>query len=118
MTAMEEREKAFEAKYHLDEEMTFKANVRRAKLLGLWAAAKLGLAAEAASGYAREVVEADLADARHGALLAKLSGDFAAHGIACDADSIGLQLDRLGEEARAQVLAELLAGKQTLTATA
>ncbi|HIJ63738.1 MAG TPA: DUF1476 domain-containing protein [Rhodospirillaceae bacterium] len=116
MTAMEEREKAFEAKYHLDEEMAFKANVRRAKLLGLWAAAKLGLADEAALAYARSVVEADLADGHHGALISKLLGDLAVEGIPIDAETITHQMDRLAREAQAQVVAELVSGKQTLTA--
>ena len=116
MTGLEEREKAFEAKYHLDEEMAFKVNVRRAKLLGLWAAAKLGMADEAAPAYARTVVEADLADGSHGALMSKLLSDFAAKGVAVDAAAVSRQLDHLAGEARSQVVGELVAGKQSLTA--
>jgi len=116
MTALQEREKAFEAKYHLDEEIAFKAGVRRAKLLGLWVAAKLGLAGDAAVAYARSAVEADLSDANHATMLKMVLGDLAVHGTAIDAESLGHLMDRLELEAQAQVMSELAAGKQTLTA--
>src|SRR5215813_8145547 len=60
MTNFEDREKGFERKFAHDEELKFKATARRNKLLGMWAAAEMGIAGDAAQGYAREVIKADL----------------------------------------------------------
>ena len=60
MTTFDKREEGFEKKFALDEELRFKANARRNKMLGLWAAEKLGLTGPAADAYAKEVVVADL----------------------------------------------------------
>ena len=59
MTTFDKREEGFEKKFAHDEDLRFKANARRNKLLGLWAAEKLGLAGDAANAYAKEVVMAD-----------------------------------------------------------
>ena len=59
MTTFDERENAFEAKYAHDADMQFKADARRNKLLGLWAAELMGLSGEAAANYAKEVVKSD-----------------------------------------------------------
>lgn len=59
MTTFDDREKAFEAKYALDQEQEFKAIARRNRMLGLWAAEKMGLSAESADQYAAAVVRAD-----------------------------------------------------------
>ena len=59
MTFFDDREKGFEAKYKHDQELQFKVFARRNKLLGLWAAQKLGLGGEAAEAYAKDVVKAD-----------------------------------------------------------
>ena len=60
MTTFDKREEVFENKFAHDEELRFKAHARRNKLVGLWAAGKLGLAGEAAEAYAKAVVTADL----------------------------------------------------------
>jgi hypothetical protein len=60
MTTFDEREEGFEKKFAHDEELKFKAEARRNRLLGLWAAEKLGIAGDAANAYARDVVAADL----------------------------------------------------------
>ena len=60
MTTFDKREEAFEKKFALDEELKFKAEARRNRLLGLWAAEKLGITGEAAATYAREAVRACL----------------------------------------------------------
>ena len=62
MTTFDKREEGFEKKFAHDEELRFKANARRNKLLGLWAAEKLGLTGDAADAYAKEVVMADFED--------------------------------------------------------
>jgi hypothetical protein len=59
MTTFDDRERAAEAKFAHDEEFQFRANARRNKLLGLWAAELLGRKGEAAQAYALEVVKAD-----------------------------------------------------------
>ncbi|HSM19852.1 MAG TPA: DUF1476 domain-containing protein, partial [Hyphomicrobiales bacterium] len=63
MTTFDKRQEGFEAKFAHDEELKFKANARRNKLLGLWAAEKLGLSGPAADDYAFSVVKADFEEA-------------------------------------------------------
>ena len=63
MTTFDKREEGFEKKFAVDEELKFKANARRNRLLGLWAAAKLGLSGAEADAYAKEVVVADFEEA-------------------------------------------------------
>ena len=63
MTTFDKREEGFEKKFAHDEELRFKANARRNKLLGLWAAEKLGLSGAEADAYAKEVVVADFEEA-------------------------------------------------------
>ncbi len=59
MTTFDKREEAFERKFVVDEELQFKADARRNRLLGLWVAGRLGLSGDAATAYARHVVSAD-----------------------------------------------------------
>ena len=59
-TTFDKREEGFEKKFAHDEELRFKANARRNRMLGMWAAEKLGLSGDAASAYAKEVVVAEL----------------------------------------------------------
>ncbi|WP_372892253.1 DUF1476 domain-containing protein [Rhodosalinus sp.] len=75
MSTFDDREHAFEAKFAHDAEMQFKAEARRNKLLGLWAAEKLGKTGEAAEAYAREVVKADFEEAGHEDVVRKVAGD-------------------------------------------
>ena len=81
MTTFEDREKGFERKFALDEELKFKATARRNKLLGLWAAEQLGLSGDEAQAYAREVVKADLLQPGEEDVFQKVRGDFDAKGI-------------------------------------
>ena len=76
MTTFDKREEGFERKFALDEEMRFRANARRNKLLGLWAAEKLGLSGAEAEAYAREVVKADIEEAGDNDVFRKVRGDF------------------------------------------
>ena len=59
MASFDDREKAFESKFKLDEELKFKATARRNKLLGMWAADLMGMSAAEAADYAKEVVKSD-----------------------------------------------------------
>jgi len=75
MTTFDEREQAFEKKYAHDAEMQFKAEARRNKLLGLWAAELLGKRGPDADDYAREVIKSDFQEAGHEDVVRKVSGD-------------------------------------------
>jgi hypothetical protein len=113
MTGFDERQKAFEAKFHLDEELAFKANARRDKLLGLWAAQKLGLSREAAESYAGSIVDSDLKDSRHIAMLAKLTADLAPLGVT--AAELQAEMHRLDSIARSQIMGEAGSGRHTVS---
>ena len=82
MTTFDKREEGFEKKFALDSEQTFKAGARRNKLLGLWAAEKLGLTGDAATAYSKEVVAADFEEAGDQDVQNKAVKDFAAKGVA------------------------------------
>ena len=82
MTTFDKREEGFEKKFAHDEELRFKANARRNKLLGLWAAEKLGLSGAGAEAYAKEVVVADFEEAGDDDVLRKVRKDFDAKGVA------------------------------------
>ena len=62
MTQFDDRERAAEKKFELDQEKEFRAQARRAKLVGLWAAEQMGLDGAEAEGYAKDVVAHDLAE--------------------------------------------------------
>src|SRR5215510_805602 len=81
MTTFDKREEGFEKQFAHDEELRFKANARRNKLLGLWAAGKLGMAGADAEAYAKEVVVADLEEAGDDDVFRKIRRDFDAKGV-------------------------------------
>ncbi|PKP74439.1 MAG: DUF1476 domain-containing protein [Alphaproteobacteria bacterium HGW-Alphaproteobacteria-6] len=103
MTTFDDRENAFESKFAHDEAMKFKAEARRNKLLGLWAAGLLGKSGEAASAYAREVVAADFEEAGDEDVYRKVAGDL---GSLADEAVIRAKMAELMTEARRQVLTE------------
>ncbi|MBN9583420.1 MAG: DUF1476 domain-containing protein [Afipia sp.] len=103
MTTFDKREEGFEKKFALDEEQKFKAEARRNKLLGLWAAEKLGKAGDAAAAYAKEVVAADFEEAGDHDVLRKVTKDLAATGVS-EAD-IRVKMDELAAVAAAQIKA-------------
>lgn len=82
MTTFDKREEGFEAKFARDETLRFKAEARRNKLLGLWAAEKLGKTGEAAQEYAKSVVASDFEEAGEEDVFRKVRADFDAAGIA------------------------------------
>ncbi len=81
MSSFDKREEGFEKKFALDEEQKFKAEARRNRLLGLWAAEQLGKSSDDASAYAREVVAADFEESGDGDVLRKVAGDLSGKGI-------------------------------------
>ena len=103
MTTFDKREEAFEKKFAIDEELKFKAEARCNRLLGLWAAGKLGITGDAAAAYARETVASAFAEGGENAVVAKVASDLAAKGITEDA--VRSQMTDLMAQAVAQVRA-------------
>jgi hypothetical protein len=103
MTSMQDREKAFEAKFALDEELRFRAEARRSKLVGLWAAGLMGKMDADADAYAREVVAVDFNEPGHEDVVRKVKADFDAAGVARSEDEIRVQMLELLAVAIAQV---------------
>jgi hypothetical protein len=103
MTTFDKREEGFEKKFAHDEELKFKAMARRNKMLGLWAAEKLGLAGAEADAYAKEVVLSDFEEAGDHDVFRKIRGDFDAKGVAQSDHQIRRTMDELLEQAVAQI---------------
>src|SRR5215208_6749367 len=103
MTTFDKREEGFEKKFAHDEELRFKANARRNKLRGLWAAEKLGLSGDAAAAYAKEVVMADFEEAGDDDVFRKVRKDFDAKGVTESDHQIRRTMDTLLATAVAQV---------------
>ncbi|MCC8979973.1 DUF1476 domain-containing protein [Bradyrhizobium acaciae] len=105
MNEFDKREEGFEKKFALDEEQKFKAEARRNKLLGLWAAEKLGIAGDAATAYAKDVVAADFEEPGDKDVLHKVLRDLTAKGQAVTERDIRAKMDELLAVAAAQVKA-------------
>lgn len=106
MTTFDERERAFEKKFEHDQEMQFKANARRNKLLGLWAAGLMGKSGADAEAYAKELVVADMEKPGHHDVVEKLVKDLAAAGKPTEDHTIRKQSERMMIEAKAQLMKE------------
>ena len=104
MSTFDDRETAFENKFAHDEEMKFRAEARRNKLLGLWAAELMGKTGEEADIYARAVVKADFEEPGHEDVVRKVAGDL---GDIADADTIRAKMDELLKIAKAQLVKEV-----------
>ena len=107
MTTFDKREEGFEKKFAHDEELRFKATARRNKLVGLWAAEKLGLAGAAAENYAKDVVAADFEHPGSENVLGKLRKDFDTKGVATS----DAEIRQVMNEMLAQAAAQIRAGK-------
>lgn len=104
MTTFDDREHAFEAKYAHDSEMQFRAEARRNKLVGLWAAGLLGKSDDAASDYAMSVVSADFEEAGIEDVVRKVAGDLAGK---ASADEVRAKMSELLAVAKAQLMTEV-----------
>ncbi len=102
MTAFDNREKAFEDKFAHDADLKFKVAARRDKLVGLWAAGKLGLEGDAADAYAKSIVLADLEEAGDEDVVRKLIADLDVEGVG-EAE-VRKALAEQGEIARRQIM--------------
>jgi hypothetical protein len=105
MTTFDKREEGFEKKFAHDEELQFKAGARRNRLLGQWAAEKLGFSGTQADVYAKEVVMADFEEAGDNDVFKKIRKDFDAKGVAIPDVEIRRTMDELMAQATAQIKA-------------
>jgi len=103
MSGFDKRREGYESKFAHDQDLKFKANARRNKLLGLWAAEKLGLTADEADAYAKDVVKADLQEAGEEDVFRKLRADFDAKKVAVSDHQIRREMEELMHTAVEQV---------------
>ena len=106
MVEFNEREKAFEAKFKLDEELRFKAAARRNRLLGVWAAEQMGLNEAEAEAYAKEVVKSDFEKPGDDDVLEKVLADLEGKGVETSGRLVRKHMDELMEVAIAQIQSE------------
>lgn len=103
MTTFDERERSYEARFARDADLQFKAEARRNRLLGEWAAGLLGLTGEEAKAYALSVVTVDFEGPGEDDVFAKVSADLAGR---ADEATIRARMGELRDLARQQVLEE------------
>ncbi len=106
MTTFDKREKVFEDKYKHDQELQFKVEVRRNKLLGLWVAELLGISGADAEAYAKEVVKADFEEPGDADLIRKIQGDAAPKNLDLSEHRIRKKMDELIAVAKEQIMTE------------
>ena len=106
MATFDKRKEGYESKFARDEELRFKSTARRNKLLGLWAAEKLGKSGDDAQTYAREVIRADMQEAGDEDVFRKIRADFDAAGV----QQSDHQIRRTMEELIGKAVAEIEAG--------
>lgn len=104
--SLDDRKKGFESKFAHDEELRFRATARRNKLLGLWAAEKMGLSGGDAESYAKEVVASDFEEAGDDDVLRKVLGDLKAKNV----DQSEHQVRRTMDELMATAIDQIQAG--------
>jgi len=100
MTTFDDRERAFESQYARDQEMQFKIVARRNRLLGQWAAKKMGLTEAESDAYARDVIRADFEEAGDEDVIRKLLGDLTSAGVEVDESAIRQAMEHKTVEAR------------------
>lgn len=106
MSTFDDREDKFEKKFAHDAALKFKAEARRNKLLGLWAAALLGKEGDSADAYVKEVIKADLEEAGDEDVFRKIRADFDAAGVDQSDHQIRRHMDECLEEAVKQIQSE------------
>lgn len=106
MTTFNDREKAFEDKYKHDQELQFKVEVRRNKLLGLWLGELLGKSDAEADAYAKEVVASDFEEPGDADLVRKVMADLEAAGTDLSEHRLRKKMEELMVEAKEQIMNE------------
>jgi len=107
MSGFDERQKGFEKKYEMDQELQFKAMARRNRLLGLWAAELMGIKGEAAEAYAKEVVKADFEKPGEEDVFDKIMNDLKSKGVSQSDHQVRRKMDELLGVARHQIMTEV-----------
>ncbi|MGI9373537.1 MAG: DUF1476 domain-containing protein [Hyphomicrobiales bacterium] len=103
MSTFDKRQEGFENKFAHDAELEFKASARRNKLLGLWAAEKMGLSGDEAEAYAKEVIKSDFEEAGDEDVFRKVRGDFDEKNV----DQSDHQIRRTMNELMAQAIEQI-----------
>jgi hypothetical protein len=106
MTTFDKREKVFEDKFKHDQELQFRVEVRRNKLLGLWVAELLGLSGADAEAYAKEVVKADFEEPGDADVIRKIQGDAAPKNLDLSEHRIRKKMDEMTVIAKEQIMTE------------
>ena len=104
MTIFEDREKGQEQKFRHDQELAFKIKARRNRLLGIWAAERLGMRNDAVAAYAEEIVAADFQKPGDDDIVEKVLGDLRAKGVGVSEAQLRDELRRLADAARKQIV--------------
>ncbi len=106
MTTFNDRERAEEAKFALDADTMFRITARRNRLLGQWAAVRMGLSPAESDAYAKAVVQADFEEAGDEDVVRKLLGDLISAGVDADESEVRTALDEKLIEARRALMGE------------
>ena len=106
MTTFADREKEFEARFKHDQEFRFKATARRNRLLGLWAAQRMGLAGPEAEAYAKEVIASEFEPGGDKRVIDKIVRDLVAKGLTITPAQVRFELDHFAEQAKRQLMKE------------
>jgi hypothetical protein len=106
MTTFDEREKEFEAKFKHDQEFRFKVTARRNRMLGMWAAERMGLEGDAAAAYAKTVVAAEFERGGDRHVVDKVAADLAEKGLSITPAQVRFELDHFAEQAKQQLMKE------------
>jgi hypothetical protein len=103
MSGFDKRREGYESKFAHDQDLKFKATARRNKLLGLWAADKMGITGDAAADYAKEVVKSDFEEAGDDDVFRKIRKDFDAKSVTISDHQIRREMEELMATAVEQV---------------
>ena len=106
MTDFQDRERAAEAKFAHDEEMHFRVHARRNRLVGTWAAERMGLSAVEAEAYAKSVVQADFEESGDEDVVRKLLGDLTSAGVEVSEADVREALEAKAVEAKRALMGE------------
>lgn len=106
MTDFNDRKRAEEAKFAMDADTAFRVAARRNRLLGQWAAARIGLTPEETEAYAKAVVQADFEEAGDEDVIRKVLGDLTSAGVEIDEAGVRAALEEKAVEARRQLMGE------------
>lgn len=106
MTDFRDREKGEERKFAMDEETAFRVAARRNRLLGRWAAEKMGLTPEETDSYAKEVVQADFEEVGDEDVIRKVLGDLTSAGCEVDEAEVRRMIEEKNVEAKRQLMSE------------